>query len=292
MLIKFTCPAVAYDCDNEPIEETDVLKSLDGLCDTEADIADYLGFPLDQLGLIDDGICFSFDDGPKTLFAAVRFRCIDGLEETQLMKLRDAVAGQLSDGYGEEGFAVSGHERVRSIGYVVERVDEAWALVAEQIDDGAAVPDIRPHPLLRAAEEGDLERVRELLRGVKRDAMPLSRFGASPLTLAAGAGQTEVVRELLNAGFASLDATGAMRHAAQRGDMEMLSLLLDHGAPPDGSPADATAGVPGRHEELHAAHVGRQQAEAGRSEAPRRTRRRPEPADRSREHAADVRPVR
>lgn len=249
MLISFTCPATAYSHNNEPVTTPDVLRSLDGLRDNDVDIADYFSFPLDQLGLIDNGVRFRFDASSATLLATLSFRCIPRLDASLLSKLCDEAAAQLSDGYGEEGFAVASHDRIRSIAYVIERADGAWAIQVEQIDDGAPVPDLRPHPLLRAAEEGALNRVREVIQGLSSGAMPLNRFGVSPLTLAAGQGHAMVVRELLAANFTAVETNAAMTLAAQRGDMKILRLLLDHGAPPDQNRAEVMSGVVGRHDD-------------------------------------------
>jgi ankyrin repeat protein len=90
--------------------------------------------------------------------------------------------------------------------------------------------------LHRAASRGHLKAVALLLdRGAKVDAV--DGEGVTPLILASYRGQTEVVKLLLERG-AAVNATekgnglGSLSHAVGRGDKELVSVLLAHGADP------------------------------------------------------------
>jgi cytohesin len=87
-------------------------------------------------------------------------------------------------------------------------------------------------PLLFAAQDGDVESAKILLAAGAdpKDAAP---DGSSAVVIAAHTGQTEVAKVLLNAG-ADPNAAGsgytALHIAAMRGDLPLMTALIDHGA--------------------------------------------------------------
>lgn len=90
--------------------------------------------------------------------------------------------------------------------------------------------------LHQAAEHGHLETTRLLLaKGAEYD--PVDSNGATPLWLAAGKGNADLVRELLKAG-AKVDVTPnddirqPIHQAARNGHVEVARILLDAGASP------------------------------------------------------------
>jgi ankyrin repeat protein len=89
-------------------------------------------------------------------------------------------------------------------------------------------------PLLTASSSGDVQKVLLLLReGYRADAaLPFVRI--YPLSLAASSGDFETVKALLDAGadVNSEDLTGwtALHAGAFRGEMSVVSLLLERGA--------------------------------------------------------------
>ena len=91
--------------------------------------------------------------------------------------------------------------------------------------------------LIQAVEKGDVPRVKELLSQEWGDVNSLTK-GQTPLMVAAGSGQTEMIRMLLNRGaevnrLGSEDRT-ALLVATKAGQLEVVQALLDAGAEVDG----------------------------------------------------------
>jgi ankyrin repeat protein len=148
-----------------------------------------------------------------------------------------------------------------------------WALSMKHVElamhllDRGAKPDLaavgagqKPR-LVRAAEAGELELARVLLRcGADLESRE-SGFGWTPLLIAAAQGRLEVARFLVSAG-ANVQAQAnqgltPLHGAAQAGSVALVELLLDHGARLEatnhggGTPL-MDAAYHGRHEALRA----------------------------------------
>ena len=115
-----------------------------------------------------------------------------------------------------------------SIGKLIE--------LADKVDVDARLSEDGETALHRAASRGHVQAVRLLLdRGAKVDAV--DGEGVTPLILASYRGQTEAVKLLLERG-ASVNARekrnglSSLSHAVGRGDKELVSVLLAHGADP------------------------------------------------------------
>ena len=95
----------------------------------------------------------------------------------------------------------------------------------------------RPYDLIRAAEDGDVVRVGELLdEGADVDRVTDGRFPWTPLMHASFRGRTACVKLLLARGAdpnrQDLDFYTAITLAAGEGHWEIVRLLVDHGADP------------------------------------------------------------
>ena len=108
--------------------------------------------------------------------------------------------------------------------------------LADKVDVDARLSEDGETALHRAASRGRLQAVKLLLdRGAKVDAV--DGEGVTPLILASYRGQTEVVKLLLERG-ANVNARekrnglSSLSHAVGRGDKELVSVLLAHGADP------------------------------------------------------------
>lgn len=93
------------------------------------------------------------------------------------------------------------------------------------------------YSVLDAARLGDLEMVRGLLASGEDPNPPSYHDGYSPLQFAAGNGNAEMTRLLLEAGadteYRDHNGDRALIWAAERGHAETIALLLDAGSPPD-----------------------------------------------------------
>jgi ankyrin repeat protein len=106
-----------------------------------------------------------------------------------------------------------------------------------------SAPEAEPkaeHPILAAAETGDLAQVRTLVDADPRSIHAESRSGRRPLSLAAGRGHEPVVRLLIERGADPNAPEGAeaprgmaLYKAAWNGHRGLVELLLDHGADPN-----------------------------------------------------------
>jgi len=108
--------------------------------------------------------------------------------------------------------------------------------LADEVNVDARLSEDGETALHRAASRGHVDAVRLLLdRGAKVDAM--DGEAVTPLVLASYRGQTEVVKLLLERG-ADVNARekrnglSSLSHAVGRGDKELVSVLLAHGADP------------------------------------------------------------
>jgi len=108
--------------------------------------------------------------------------------------------------------------------------------LADKVNVEARLSEDGETALHRAASRGHLKAVALLLdRGAKVDAV--DGEGVTPLILASYRGQTEVVKLLLERGAAvnareKRNGLSSLSHAVGRGDQELVSVLLAHGADP------------------------------------------------------------
>ena len=108
--------------------------------------------------------------------------------------------------------------------------------LADKVNVDARLSEDGETALHRAASRGHLKAVALLLdRGAKVDA--LDGDDVTPLILASYRGQTEVVKLLLERGAAvnaqeKRNGLSSLSHAVGRGDKELVSVLLAHGADP------------------------------------------------------------
>jgi uncharacterized protein len=106
--------------------------------------------------------------------------------------------------------------------------------LANKVNVDARLSEDGETALHRAASRGHLKAVALLLdRGAKVDSV--DGEGVTPLILASYRGQTEVVKLLLERGAAvnareKRNGLSSLSHAVGRGDKELVSVLLAHGA--------------------------------------------------------------
>ena len=125
------------------------------------------------------------------------------------------------------------HPKTPSIPIIVKKVPAPGAV------RGAETTTTRelPNPLLNAVREGNIEKVKEALAADRDSVNTPDRLGRLPLNAAAGRGDVETVKLLLEAGadFKKGEKTGkaALAAAAEEGRLEVVKLLLAAGAEVD-----------------------------------------------------------
>ena len=91
--------------------------------------------------------------------------------------------------------------------------------------------------IFKAATNGDLARVKELLDGYPDLMMRRDPNGMTPMMWAAGKGHTDIVEYLISKGAdvntANYSGRTALHHAAFYGHLDVVKLLLSKGADPN-----------------------------------------------------------
>jgi len=268
MKIVISGPAAAENNKtSEPITDPDELRKLDGVA-YDADVcSNYLHGKLEEIGLIGGSLRIAYDAEAGGLRVITEYHSPRALKPAELQALADDTLAQWSDGIGEGAFDQYAEETgiwINPFPIVSDR-----DMRVEQVDDGVKVARKRQSPLLKAAESGDVEKLRKLL-AKGEDINARSRHGLtsvqtallsrqpdaalflveagadlavrdsdenSLLGLACMTGAGAVARALIERGadVNSRDDRGAtpLMWAANRKFPELAELLLDHGADPN-----------------------------------------------------------
>lgn len=127
-------------------------------------------------------------------------------------------------------------------------VGDYWYRKQAAVDPDTSSEDVTDFLLANGADyefcvaiyRGDMDCVHSMLEASPELATQLNESQRSPLGYAAGAGQLEIVRLLLESGAdpnlpeVCAGAGKALFHASGRNDIEMMQLLIDHGASANG----------------------------------------------------------
>lgn len=244
-LITVTGPvAVIDDATEKPITDAKQLATFDGLTSGKETCAKYHSGELADLELTGGQVKLVFDAKAKKLRVVSEFRSERKLTAAELRELIDDTQGQWSDGIGEGCFDSVMDRRKVFIDLAPDTKEKAKAT---QADDGKRAPKKSPAKiaagaLQKAAEEGDLDRVKELV-AAKAPLDTRGKHGWTPLIAAIANDHLKVALYLIEQG-ASPTATDKEKNsplmwAAIRSDwvshrnVKLAEALLDAGAEVD-----------------------------------------------------------
>jgi ankyrin repeat protein len=179
--IVISARAAAYRSKtNQEITGPEELRQLDGVGQDNRSCCDHLGRGLNTTGLLAGGrLRLSFRPDAVGLRVVTEYDCRRALSPKELQKLVEVTTGQWSDGIGA---CASWHEVRPGVGVDVwPRVGDRGLQVEQTEADKA--PRRRTSPLVKAVEEGDLDKINKLLaRG--EDVNARSKFGQTALAIA------------------------------------------------------------------------------------------------------------
>lgn len=236
----------------EPITDPKRLATFNGLNSGKETCSKYHHGEITDLELKGGQVKLVFDEKAKKLRVVSVFTSARKLTAAELRELVNQTRGQWSDGIGEGCFDSVAERRNVFIDLTPTARER---ITATQVDDGTPAPKKSPGKvaagvLWKAAESGDLKKVKECLAGkVNVDAR--GRNGWTPLITAIASEHTEVALYLIEHG-ASPTATDkekwtpllwAAHWSSYMKDqnVKLAAALLDAGAPVDeGDPSGFT----------------------------------------------------
>lgn len=234
MKITISGPAAVVDVkQNVEVLDPQILRRFDGLKSDETCV-DYLDEGLGGIGLIGGHLQLVFDQASQRLRVCAVYHSPRELKKKELAALVDETKGQCSDGIGENGIE-SGDENFCIDMSPLATYDEDFQV--EQIDDGVKVPKPRKSPLFAAVMKNDVARIAKLLDDGE-DINSRNRHKQTPLAVAVDENLVEAARLLIERGAdlkARVNAFNCtpLANAAMRGQIEILTALLQAGADPN-----------------------------------------------------------
>lgn len=234
MKITVSGPAAVYDADGQQVTAGAQLKKLDGACYDDDVCSHYFSDALDEMGVAGGNLRLVFDKHSKRLRVVSEFRAPRRLKPKELKTLIEETQAQWSDGIGEGCFDALGEQLGLTINVYPAADYDIHEVHAEQVDDGVKTAVKKQSPLLKAAEQGDVAKVRKLLaQGEPINAV--DKYGHSVLQNAIHGEHTELALLLVRLGADLHQRTGddghsALHTAAMRGDGAVLRAMLDRGA--------------------------------------------------------------
>jgi hypothetical protein len=265
MKIIISGRAAAFDNRTQKkITRPALLKKLHGVTYDKSSCCGAFGRDLDEIGLIGGHLRLVYRTEGNQLRIVTEYHAPRALTPDELSALLRETTAQWSDGIGESYFWQD-----VGPGFKVDLAPlfEDHDLRTEQLDDGVAVPVPVPRltPLMKAAEAGDLDRIRQLLaqgedvnaRGRNGDtalerAIVMGHVDAALLLIQQGAqveadslhyacmtrqSTPELLQALVGASadVNARDSRGAtpLMWAANRERLDLARWLLEHGADPN-----------------------------------------------------------
>jgi hypothetical protein len=229
--------AAAFDRENREITQPARLRALDGIVYEEMSCCDCLGGELGEIGLIGGLLRLAHRADGNQLRIVTEYQSPRALTPKELQGLVKETQAQWSDGIGESYFWQDVGSGVRVDLYPLFQGHE---LYVEQFDDGVAVPVPKYSRLPKAAEAGDIERIRQLL-AQGEDVNATDRTGTCALNRAVVMGHVDAALFLIEQGAdvrartsGKGDLTGqtALHYACmnQKTTTELLEALVGKGA--------------------------------------------------------------
>jgi TPR repeat protein len=232
MKIIISGRAVASDrATKKEINQPEKLRALDGITYDRLSCCDTLDRGLDEIGLIGGLVRLAYPDDGHQLRVITEYQSPRALTSNELQTLTERTRAQWSDGIGESSFWANVGPGVAVDLYPLFLDHDVRT---EQFDDGVVVPEPKKDPpLVKAAEDGDVELIRALL-AQGEDANAVSRYGSPILDGALIRGHVEAARLLIDHG--ALPGPGSLHHACreQNSTPELLEALVIKGADVNG----------------------------------------------------------
>lgn len=241
MLITLTCP-VRMSREGAEICDRNVLARIAGHRIADPGLAQHMDGVLIDQGFVDAGVELVLSSGGERLEAVTGFRAVTSPDQSAIVALADYLAGQLLDGWGEDGIALDRDEARYHAEFLVEAQSVPHrGLKIGLVDDGVPVPDRRPTPIVKTVEAGDLVAISALL-AAGADPTVTNQWGQTPLDIACARGHAPIAHALLSAG--ALPSVRTVHLCAMNGDTGLLASVLDAGAEVDTPDiSEATVGM-------------------------------------------------
>jgi hypothetical protein len=249
--ITITGPVVVVDDEtDEPITDAKRLRTFDELHSGKETCSKYHADVLADLELKGGAVKLVFDAKAKKLCVVSEFTSTRKLNAAELRELIEDTSGQWSDGIGEGCFdSVMDKRNV----FIDLSPDTGGKVTATQADDGKPAPKksvakIAAGALVKAAADGDLDKVKELV-AAKTKLDTRGRYGWTPLISAIANDHLEVALYLIERGASPTttdkEKTDPLKWAGLRSgwvkahqNVKLAEALLDAGAPVDSPDED------------------------------------------------------
>ncbi len=198
MKIVVSGPALACDAQTgEAIADTPLLQTLNGLRYDEDACANYLDHELlNDISIVGGAIQMAFDSQRSELRVVSEYWSPAALQSEQLQMLVDQTLEQWSDGIGEACFDEWSLQSGIHLDLAPFALDNYEPPVADQVEDGRAVP--RFAHLAKAVWKGRLDVVREAV--VEKADLNAIYDGHTALLLAIQRGETQAALLLIEGG--------------------------------------------------------------------------------------------
>lgn len=231
MKIKISGPAAAFDKTENIIKDNAVLKTINNWVDT-TECAELLSSPLDEIGITGGTSSLIYTPSAKYgLLVVTEYSTSRKLKKTELKELINQTKDQWSDGIGVNCFAdYYKKSGIRISIFPMPYNDKDVECV--QFEDETSSPT-KPSLLLKAASEGDLSKMKELLKS-GQNIESIGKFEQTPLMITISNNHVEAALFLIsngaNVNHTTKNKSTAIQLAAMNGQTAVLKALLDAGA--------------------------------------------------------------
>ena len=241
MKIEIEYPAIVIDTKDERVTDTQVISSLNGMQDKNANLSDYLSSTFEDLGVNGGTIELKVDSRSHSLSSIVGYNIGEPLSHAHLKQLIDETTDQLTDGYGETPWEVRVNGQKLLVGFIDILSERKHPTSVSTIESLPFLNKIKRSPIFSALEKGDLEKAGKYLD--RSTLFCTDKWGYTPLMYAINHGHAQIAIEMIKLGsnvnhLAEKSGATPLSTAAMSGDVEIGKALIDYGANVNNAPVD------------------------------------------------------